>query len=296
MGTGNSEKTLKLGLPAGSLQEATFALLRQAGWRVAAGDRSYYPAIDDPELDVVLMRPQEMSRYVEAGKLDAGITGKDWLVENGSAVEELCSLGYNKATARPARWVLAVPEGSEIKSVRDLQGKRISTELVGGVKKWLAEKGVEAEVEFSWGATEVKAPDLVDAIVDITETGSSLKANRLRIIDTVVESYPVFIASPAACRDEWKRGKLERMVLMLRGALEARGKVGLKMNVPRERLDGILKKLPALRRPTVSPLADEKWCAVETIVEESAARFLIPELKSAGAEGIVEYPLSKIIP
>ena len=290
------ERTLRLGLPAGSLQEATFAFFRQAGWRITAAARSYYPTSDDPELDLVLMRPQEMSRYIEAGKLDAGITGQDWLAENGSDVKVCCDLRYNKATSRPARWVLAVPETSPIRGVKDLAGKRIATELVGCVKRWLKGHGVAAEVEFSWGATEVKVPDLVDAIVDITETGSSLRANGLRIVETIVESYPVLIANHDAFRDAWKRAKLEQLAIMFQGALAAQGKVGLKMNIPQAKLAGLLQKLPALRNPTVSPLADPEWCAVETILDEQLVRELIPRLKAAGAEGIVEYPLSKIIP
>ncbi len=287
---------VKLGLPAGSLQESTFDLLRKAGWPVSVGERSYYPDLGDPELDAILLRPQEMSRYVEQGALDAGIAGRDWVEENESEVVTVEELVYAKYRAAPVRWVLAVPESSGIRSVADLQGKTIATELVGRTKKWLAEKGVEAKVEFSWGATEVKPPDLADAIVDVTETGSSLRANRLREIETVCESVTLLIANSDAWKDAAKRQKLENLGLLLQGAIVAREKVGLKMNVPADKLEAVISQLPSLRRPTVSPLSGEGWCAIEVMVDEATVRELIPELKRAGAEGIIEYPLNKVIP
>ena len=286
---------LKLALPAGSLQESTFGLLRRAGWEVHVRERSYYPSVNDPEIEALLVRPQEMRRYVEQGSIDAGITGRDWVLENDSDVVVVTELVYAKREMRPVRWVLAVPENSPIEKVEDLQGKRIATELVGGVRRWLAERGVDAEVEFSWGATEVKVPELVDAIVDITETGASLRANKLRIIETVVESVTQLIANRDAWADEWKRSKLEALGMMLQGAIVAREKVGLKMNVAAGDLDRVLEALPAMRRPTVSELAEEGWFAVETMIDESVARTLIPELKRLGAEGIIEYPLNKVI-
>jgi len=289
-----SEK-LKLALPAGSLQESTIELLRHAGWNVHSPSRSYYPSINDPEIECILIRPQEMSRYVEQGALDAGITSRDWVMENGSDVHIVQERVYAKRQLSPVRWVLAVPENSPIKSVKDLQGKRIATELVGGVTRWLEEQGVEAEVEFSWGATEVKAPDLVDAIVDITETGSSLRANNLRIVETVIESVTQLIANRDAWKDGDKRKKLEALAMMLQGAIVAREKVGLKMNVSKENLEAVIAKLPAIRRPTVSELAGSGWYAVETMIDESVARTLIPELRGLGAEGLIEYPLNKVI-
>ena len=288
--------SLKFGLPAGSLQEATFALFEKAGWSFQRTRRSYYPSVNDPEIDPILVRPQEMPRYIADGALDAGICGRDWVLENGVELVEVNRLLYNKATDRPARWVLAVREDSPVKRVEDLQGARISTELVSYVRRWLAERGVEAQVEFSWGATEAKVPDLVDAIIDITETGSSLRANRLRIVETLIESYPQLVAGPAAWADPWKRAKLERMGLMLEGALAARDRVGLKMNLPKERLEKICGALPALRNPTVSPLSDPAWVAIEVMVPRTAVRELIPRLKESGAEGIIEYPLNKVIP
>jgi ATP phosphoribosyltransferase len=251
--------------------------------------------VDDPELRLNLLRAQEMSRYVEGGFLDCGITGRDWVEENGSEVEVLAELPYSKATANPTRWVVAVPEDSPYRSVKDLEGKRIATEAVGLTRRYFESKGVKAEIEFSWGATEVKVPDLVDAIVDITETGSSLRANNLRILETIIESYPVFIAGKRAAADPWKRGKMDRIALLLVGALTARDKVGLKLNLPRIKLQNLLEALPALRNPTVSPLAQNDWVAVETVIDEKIVREIIPQLKSLGAEGIIEYPLNKVV-
>jgi ATP phosphoribosyltransferase len=288
-------RKLRLGLPAGSLQEATVELFKKAGYRLNIRQRSYYPEIDDPEISPLLLRAQEISRYVEQGALDAGLTGKDWIAENRSDVHVVTDLKYNKRTANPARWVLAVPENSPIKSLKDLQGKRIATELVGAVRHYLAERGIEAQVEFSWGATEVKAPRLVDAIVDITETGSSLKANGLRIVETLIESYPQLIANRESWKDQWIRHKLENLAMMLQGAIIAQAKVGLKMNVHEKSLKAVLDKLPALRKPTISRLSEEGWYALEIIADEDVVRDLIPELKRAGAEGIFEYPLNKLI-
>jgi ATP phosphoribosyltransferase len=286
---------LRFGLPKGSLEQSTIDLLGRAGFKVQVSSRGYKPYINDPELDGRLVRPQEMSRYVAQGFLDFGITGKDWILENGFEVKVLCDLAYSKATSLPARWVVAVPENSDIKTVKDLQGKRIATELVSTVKRYLAEHNVTAEIEFSWGATEMKVPELVDAIVDLTETGSSLRANKLRIVDTIVDSYPQLIANPAVYADAEKRQKLENMKLLLIGALNARDKVGLKMNVPKTVLEKLALTLPALRNPTISPLADPEWTAVEIIIDESVVRDLIPRLKELGAEGIIEYPLNKVV-
>lgn len=286
---------LRLGLPKGSLQEPTLELFKRAGFNIVVSSRSYRPAVDDEELEIRLLRAQEIGRYVDHGFLDCGITGRDWIVENGADVEVLTDMRYSKATSRPTRWVLVVPEDSPVKSVKDLQGKRISTEAVGLTQKYLADNGVEAEVEFSWGATEVKVPELVDAIVDITETGSSLRANKLRIVDTLMESYPQFVSSKPAARDEWKRQKMETLVLLLKGALEARDKVGLKMNVPSAKLDEVVASLPSQRSPTISQLASPEWVAVETVIDETTVRTIIPRLKSLGAEGIVEYPLNKVV-
>ena len=291
-----SARTLMLGLPSGSLQEPTLQLFKQAGYVVHVSGRSYRPSIDDPELEGRLLRAQEIGRYVDHGYLDCGITGRDWIVENGADVEVLCDLPYSKATTNPTRWVLVVPEESPVRRVQDLQGKRIATEAVGLTQRWLAEQGVQAEVEFSWGATEAKVPELVDAIVDITETGSSLRANKLRIVDTLMLSYPQLIMNRQAAADPWKRCKAEALALMLRSALEARGKVGLKMNVPLARLDALLKALPALRQPTVSQLArSSEWVAVETVIDEAVVREIIPQLKENGAEGIIEYPLNRLV-
>lgn len=286
---------LKLALPKGSLQDATVDLFRKAGFNVYVSSRSYRPSSDDDSLDLYLIRAQEIARYVHQGFIDCGITGHDWIYENRADVEVLADLAYSKATSKPTRWVLVVPENSPIQSVEDLEGKRIATEGVGITERWLAEKNVHAEVEFSWGATEVKVPDLVDAIVDITETGSSIRANKLRIVDTLMTSYPQFIANKKAMQDDWKREKLANIVMMLRGALEARGKVGLKMNLPSASLPQLVAALPSLRRPTVSPLSEEGWVAVETVIDESVARDMIPQLKALGAEGIIEYSLNKLV-
>lgn len=287
---------LRLGLPKGSLQEPTLELFKRAGFNIVVSSRSYRPTVDDSELELRLLRAQEIGRYVDHGFLDCGITGLDWIAENKAAVEVLTDLRYSKATSQPTRWVLVVPEDSPIKTVQDLAGKRIATEAVDMTKDYLAKHGVQAEVEFSWGATEVKVPELVDAIVDITETGSSLRANKLRIVDTLMFSYPQFVSSKPAFQDAWKRQKMETLVLLLKGALEARDKVGLKMNVPAAALDEVVKVLPAERSPTISQLANAGWVAVETVIAESVVREIIPRLKTLGAEGIVEYPLNKVVP
>ena len=287
--------TLVLGIPKGSLQDSTVQLLLKAGYRVQVGRRSYYPAIDDEEIQARLIRAQDMSRFVQKGTVDAGVTGADWVAENESDVVTVTELTYAKRELVPVRWVVAVPEGSPIQSVQDLDGKRISTELVNVTNRFLNERGVTADVEFSHGATETKVPDLVDAIVDLTETGTSLKANKLRIIETVMESRTQLIASRQAWQDEWKRTKIENLAMLLEGALRAQTMVGLKMNVPDGALQKVLCLLPALRNPTVSGLADEAGYAVETVIEESVARSLTPKLKRAGAEGIVEYPLNKVV-
>lgn len=288
-------KPLKLGLPKGSLQDATLQLLGRAGWRVTVSSRSYFPAIDDSEISCMLVRAQEMARYVETGALDAGITGRDWVLETGAEVKEVTELLYAKQSLAPVRWVLAVPEDAPARSARDLEGKVIATEVVNLTKRYLARHGVQARVEFSWGATEVKVPQLADAIVEITETGSSLRANRLRIIDTVLESRTVFIANTAAARDTWKCEKISNMVLLLQGAIAAYNKVGIMLNVRREHLDAVLQALPALKNPTISTLSDADWVAINTIVDEDVVRHLIPKLKAAQAQGIVEYPLNKIV-
>ena len=287
--------SIVLGLPKGSLQESTFALFKRAGFNVTCSSRSYTPTIDDEEIKCRLLRPQEMSRYVELGLLDAGICGYDWVYENGSDVHEICELNYSKATSNPVRWVLAVPNDSKIKSVKDLQGKRISTEAVGLVKRYLKKNHVKADVEFSWGATEVKAPELVDAIVDLTETGSSLRANNLRIVDTILVSTTRFIANKASWKNKAKRAKLEQLRTLLVGALEAQRRVLLKCNAPKTSLDRVVKAMPALHAPTVNALHGGDWFAVESVVEERKVRDLIPALKSAGATGIIELPLNKII-
>ncbi len=286
---------LRLGLPKGSLQEATIAKMAKAGFNISVSSRSYVPYVDDEELEVRLIRAQEISRYVEHGYLDCGITGHDWIIENGSNVHEVGEFLFSKATRQPARWVLAVPEASPVKSVKDLNGKRVATEVVNITKKYLKKNGVKAEVEFSWGATEVKAHELVDAIVEITETGSSLRANKLRIVETLLTSTPRLIANHAAWKDPWKREKIETLALLLRGALEAEAKVGLKMNIREANLSKLLESLPALRRPTISHLSQPGWVAVETIIDEHVVRELIPQLKAAGAEGIIEYPLNKVV-
>jgi ATP phosphoribosyltransferase len=288
-------RRLRLGLPKGSLQETTARLFGLGGWRVSISERSYYPTTDDPELECILIRAQEMARYVEQGVMDAGITGLDWVLENRARVKELADLRAPWPNYRPVRWVLAVKEGSPMRAVADLEGRRIATEAVGLTQRYLKQHGVRAEVEFSWGATEVKPPVLADAIVDVSETGSSLRANNLRVIDTVLESTPRFIANRAAHADPWKRRKMERLVMLLRGAIDAADRVGLMANVRRENLDKVLSLLPALAAPTISQLADERWVAVNTVVEEHLVRELIPELAEAGAQGIVEYPLNKIL-
>lgn len=290
-----STPTLTLGLPSGSLMDATFDLFAKAGFAISGSKRSYRPAVDDPELRLRLLRAQEISRYVEHGYLDAGLTGRDWVAENASDVHEVAVLPFSKVSARPTRWVLVVPEDSPIRSVADLDGKRVATEAVGMARRFFEKAGVAVEVEFSWGATEVKVPDLVDAIIDITETGSSLRANKLRIVETLMESFPVLVANRSAWQDPWKREKLETLALLLRGALAARDLVGLKMNLPEGNLKNLLEALPALRNPTVSPLAQPGWVAVETVIEEKVVREIIPRLKALGAEGIIEYPLNKVV-
>jgi len=290
-----SDKVLKLGIPAGSLQEATGELFRRAGYSIKFSSRSYYPEIDDPEIECLLIRAQEMARYVEQGVLDAGITGYDWVLENNADVHEVCELMFSKVSRRPVRWVLCVPEDSPAKTVKDLQGKRIATEVVELTKNFLAKHGVEALIEFSWGATEVKPPKLADAIVEVTETGSSLRANNLRIIAEVLQSTTRFIANKSAFADEWKRAKIDNLALMLKSCLAAEGKVGLMMNVRRSDLARVLAELPALQKPTVSSLSDPDWVDVNTIVDESFVRVVVPKLKGAGAHGIVEYQISKII-
>jgi ATP phosphoribosyltransferase len=286
---------LKLGIPAGSLQEATGELFRRAGYKITFSSRSYYPNIDDDEIECLLIRAQEMARYVEDGVLDAGLTGHDWIMETGADVQEVAELVFSKVSRRPVRWVLCVPESSPIQSVKDLQGKRIATEAVGLTTRYLAKHGVTAKVEFSWGATEVKPPKLVDAIVEVTETGSSLRANNLRIVDEVLQSTTRFIANRQSFTDPWKRQKIEDIVLMLRGAMAAEGKVGLMLNVQRGDLPKILSLLPSLQNPTISDLADKDWVAVNTVIDESVVRHIIPRLKAAGGVGIVEYPLNKVI-
>lgn len=286
---------LKLGIPKGSLETATIDLFRRAGFNITTSSRSYFPAIDDPEMECMLIRAQEMARYVEDGILDAGLTGLDWVAEVGADVHPVADLVYAKQSFGKVRWVLAVPEASPFQSVRDLQGKVISTELVATTKRYLERNGVQAKVEFSWGATEVKPPVLADAIVEVTETGSSLRANKLRIVETVLESNTQLIANKTSWADEWKRRKLEDLKLLLDGAIAALGKVGLMLNVHRDHLDTVLQVLPALKRPTVSHLSDGEWLAVNTILDESTVRTIIPRLKQAGGEGIVEYPLNKIV-
>jgi ATP phosphoribosyltransferase len=286
---------LKLGIPKGSLQDATIDLFARAGWKVTVSSRSYVPSIDDPEIECLLVRAQEMARYVETGALDAGITGHDWVVETGAAVEELAELVYAKQRLARVRWVLAVPEDSPIREARDLAGKVIATEVVHITESYLARHGVSSRVEFSWGATEVKVPQLADAIVEVTETGSSLRANRLRIVDTVLESATVFIMNRTAGADAWKREKAENLILMLQGAIAAASKVGLLLNVRRDDLPGVLEVLPALKKPTISTLSDPEWVAVNTIIEEAVVRQILPKLKAANAQGIVEYPLNKIV-
>ncbi len=292
---------IKLGLPKGSLQDATIQLFARAGFNIYASTRSYFPAIDDPEIDCMLIRAQEMARYVSDGVLDGGLTGQDWIAEHAAGnggdagVESLADLIYAKQSFGKVRWVLAVPEDSRYRTPQDLEGGTVATELVRATQAYFTRQGINVNVEFSWGATEVKPPTLADAIVEVTETGTSLRANRLRIIDTVVESNTQLIANPTALQDEWKRTKLQNIALLLRAAIEAQGRVGIMLNVRREDLDGVLSLLPALQRPTISPLADPDWVALNTIIEERTVRDLIPRLKAARAQGIVEYPLNKIV-
>jgi len=286
---------LKLGIPKGSLQDATIELFSRAGWKITLGSRSYVPAIDDPEIECLLVRAQEMARYVQSGALDAGITGHDWVAETGAEVNELAELVYAKQRLARVRWGLAVPEDSSIREPRDLEGKTIATEVVQLTRQYLRRFGVNAQVEFSWGATEVKVPQLADAIVEVTETGSSLRANRLRVVDTVLESATVFIMNRSAAEDAWKRQKAENLILMLKGAIDAASKVGLLLNVHRDDLPRVLQVLPALKNPTISTLSDPDWVAVNTIIEEAVVRQLLPKLKAAKAQGIVEYPLNKIV-
>jgi len=288
-------KKLKIGLPKGSLQQSTFDLFKRAGFYIQVSSRSYFPRVDDPELEAILFRAQEMSRYVEDGVIDAGLTGKDWICENNSDVIEVCELIYSKATAKPAHWVLAVPGESKVKNPEDLQGGIIATELVNVTKNYFAQKNIDVKVEFSWGATEVKAR-LLDAIVEITETGSSLRANNLTIIDTIMTSTTRLVANKAAWEDGFKREKIEALSLLLQGAIEGREKVGLKMNLPSEKLDEIIKLLPAEKSPTINHLADKEFSALEVILEERAARDLIPKLRKIGASGIFTYPLHTVIP
>ena len=287
--------TLKLGIPAGSLKDATAKLFQRAGYNITFSSRSYFPKIDDDEIECLLIRAQEMARYVEQGILDAGITGHDWVQETQADVHEVCELVFSKVSRRPVRWVLCVPEDSEVQSVADLQGKTIATEAVGLTKAYLERHGVEAAVEFSWGATEVKPPRLADAIVEVTETGSSLRANNLRIVDEVLQSTTRLIANQTSWDDEWKKSKLDNIALMLQSCLNAEGKVGLMMNLHRNDLESILQQVPALQKPTVSSLSDPEWVAVNTIIDESVVRAIVPQLKAAGASGIVEFPITKLI-
>ena len=291
----NKKNLLKLGLPKGSLQEATLRLFRKAGYHISVSSRSYYPVFDDMEIQSMLIRAQEMARYVEDGHLDCGLTGFDWIQEQNADVVEVAELQYGKEGFRPVRWVVAVPMDSKIKSIKDLQGKRVATELVGFTKRYLKSKGVTSQVDFSWGATEVKPPYLADAIVELTETGASLRANNLRIVETIIESSTRFIANKKVWQDKWKRQKMENIALLLKGALAAEEKVGLKMNVPENSYKKILSLLAAMHSPTISPLSDKGWHAFEVITNERFVRDLIPKLKAAGASGIVEYPLNKVI-
>jgi ATP phosphoribosyltransferase len=290
-----SDAVLRLGIPAGSLQKATAELFEKAGYYITFSSRSYYPSIDDDEIECLLIRAQEMARYVEQGILDAGITGHDWVLETEADVVEICELVFSKVSRKPVRWVLCVPDDSPVQSVKDLEGKRIATEAVGLTRRYLSQYGVSAHVEFSWGATEVKPPKLADAIVEVTETGSSLRANDLRIVAEVLQSTTRLIANKVVCRDAWKKEKLDNIALMLKSCLAAEGKVGLMMNVHRNNLQEVIQQLPALQKPTVSSLSDPDWIDVNTIVSESVVRSIVPKLKAAGARGIVEYPINKII-
>ena len=291
----DSENKLMLGLPKGSLEESTIRLFAKAGYQITKSSRSYRPSFDDPTLDGRFLRAQEVSRYIENGYFDCGLTGQDWVKENKSDVVEICDLVYSRASNRKSRWVLCVPEASEVKTVKDLEGKRIATEIVNTTNAFLEQNGVKADVEFSWGATEMKVPDLVDAIVDLTETGNSLRANKLRIVDTLLTTNTVFVANKEALKDPWKKKKIETIALLLTSALESASKVGLKLNIEVDKLESILADLPSLRKPTINKLADEKWVAIDTIIDETIVREIIPELKSRGAEGIVEYPLNKVV-
>jgi ATP phosphoribosyltransferase len=291
----DSENKLMLGLPKGSLEESTIRLFAKAGYQITKSSRSYRPSFDDPTLDGRFLRAQEVSRYIENGYFDCGLTGQDWVKENNSDVVEICDLIYSRASNRKSRWVLCVPEASEVKTVKDLEGKRIATEIVNTTNAFLKQNGVSADVEFSWGATEMKVPDLVDAIVDLTETGNSLRANKLRIVDTLLTTNTVFVANKEALKDSWKKKKIETIALLLSSALESASKVGLKLNIEVDKLDAILSDLPSLRKPTINKLTDEKWVAIDTIIDETVVREIIPELKSRGAEGIVEYPLNKVV-
>ena len=287
--------TIKLGLPKGSLQNATFHLFKKAGFTLTVGERAYFPDIDDPEIECLLIRAQEMPRYVQDGVLDAGLTGKDWTTEQGAHVVEVASLLYAKAGLRPVRWVLAVPETSRIRTPEDLEGKRIATELVNYTKKYLKKRGIKAIVEFSWGATEAKPPTLADAIVELTETGNSLRANKLRIVDTLLESTTLLIANHSAWKHPWKKEKIQNLALLLQSAIDAEQRVGLKMNVPEKTLKRVLSLLPALHTPTISSLTDKAWYSIEVVIDEKKVRDLIPRLKRQGASGIIEYPLNKLI-
>ncbi|MBI4689049.1 MAG: ATP phosphoribosyltransferase [Nitrospirae bacterium] len=289
-------KILKLGVPKGSLQESTLKLFRKAGYHITVSARSYYPSFDDPDIEAMLIRAQEMARYVEDGILDCGLTGKDWIMEQNADIHEVAELIYAKEGLRPVKWVIAVPVDSKIKRLKDLNGKRIATELVGFTKRYLKSKGIKAEVDFSWGATEVKPPHLADAIVELTETGTSLRANNLRIVETMLESSTRFIANKKAWHDKWKRQKMENIVMLLKGALSAEEKVGLKMNVTERSFKRVMSLLSAMHSPTISQLSDKGWYALEVIIDERTVRDIIPKLKMAGASGIVEYQLNKVIP
>ncbi len=289
-------RILRLGFPKGSLQESTLKLFRKAGYHISISSRSYYPSLDDPEIEAMLIRAQEMARYVDAGILDCGLTGKDWIMEQNADVHEVAELIYAKEGLRPVKWVIAVPNDSKIKTLKDLDGRRIATELVGFTKRYLKSKGIRADVDFSWGATEVKPPYLADAIVELTETGTSLRANNLRIIETILQSSTRFIANKKAWYDKWKRQKMENISLLLKGALAAEEKVGLKMNVPKKSLKRVMSLLSAMHSPTISALSDEGWYALEVVINEKVVRDIIPKLKMAGASGIIEYQLNKVIP
>ncbi len=290
-----AEQILKLGIPKGSLQESTVALFKKAGYSISISSRSYFPKVNDAEIECILIRAQEMARYVEGGVLDVGLTGQDWVVENNADVEMVEELVYGKQGYQSVRWVVAVPNDSEIQTVKDLEGKRIATELVGATEAYLAKHGVSADVEFSWGATEVKTPKLVDAIVELTETGSSLRANNLRIVDTVVESNTQLVANKAAYQDSFKRKKIDNIALLLRGALLAGAKVGLKMNLPKSNVERVIELLPGMKMPTVAPLLDSEWVAIDVMMDEAIVREIIPQLKELGTQDIVEYPLNKVI-